>query len=105
MSRERRDTVPAPPVPSVNPTAVLRDELEARLAEAAVAIWRDDSGLWQGLLIEDGVAKTYTIEMWEGEARAWLKRAKAAVATGAWIPTVCPRCGHVRLTPSTCAHC
>jgi len=102
--REQRDTVPAPPVPSTNPTAKMRGELEA-LRGTNVAILREESGLWRGIVIENGVANYHTIELWEAEARAWLHKAESAAKRSAWIPTVCPRCAGVRVTPGLCGGC
>lgn len=70
-----------------------------------VAILREDSGLWRGLTIEDGVAKLYTPELWEAEARMWLEQARPAAVLNAWIPTICPRCCKVRVTPGLCESC
>jgi len=101
---DQRDTVPAPPVPSTNPTAKMRGELEA-LRGTNVAILREESGLWRGIVIENGVANYHTIELWEAEARAWLHKAESAAKRSAWIPTVCPRCAGVRVTPGLCGGC
>ena len=71
----------------------------------SVAILREDSGLWRGIVIENGVANYHTIELWEAEARAWLHKAESAAKRSAWIPTVCPRCAGVRVTPGLCGGC
>jgi len=100
-----RDTVPAPPVPSTNPTADMRKGLEANVREKSVAIMRSGWGLWRGVTIEDHVVTAYTIELDDDEAHQWLRAAKNAARAGAWIPTVCPRCAHPRDTPDLCSKC
>lgn len=99
--RHDRPTVPSMPAVSSNPTAELRKQFD----RSKVAIMRQHGGPWLGLVIEDGVAKPYTVELWEVDARRWLAKAQAAAERGSWIPTVCPRCSHVRLTPDICDHC
>ena len=100
-NKRDRPTVPVMPVPSDNPTGSLRKQVD----RSKVAIVRLESGTWRGLLLEDGVATFYTCELWEADARRWLVKAQAASVQGTWIPTVCPRCSQIRLTPSVCETC
>jgi hypothetical protein len=104
--RDQRDTVPAMPVPSRNPIAEMREQLEGNVRERSVAIMEDQPHIWVGLVIDDnGRATRYTVPLMEDEAQAWLLVARRRAWHGAWIPTVCPKCDSIRISPGICETC
>ena len=99
---DERDTVPAPPVPSTNPTAELRRRLDA----STIAIFQSlvMPGKFSGVVIAHGIGTSYTPLMEPTRARQWLEAARGAAVRGEWIPTIC-RLGHIMDTPGMCGRC
>jgi hypothetical protein len=95
---DQRDTVPAPPVPSINPTAV-----ERKLSQ--YALLGGDHGLtFVGLEILDGRALRITPMLDEERAKAWLTLVRLSVTEGTMFPEFCVK-GHLKETVGLCGTC
>jgi hypothetical protein len=101
MSEEERDTIPAPPVPSTNPMADLRRELE----ESRVAI-RHTPTRFHGIMRRvDGVYHDVTPPIYHLDiAEEWQRRARHSISYGSSFPSFCLK-GHLKETPGICGSC
>ena len=97
MSTEERDTVPAPPVPSTNPTAI-----ERKLNRYAIFGRKDST--YCGIEILDGIATRITPLITEDAAHEWLHRAQLSAVRGTMFPEFCVR-GHLKETVGLCGRC
>jgi hypothetical protein len=98
---ETRDTVPAPPVPSTNPIAELRRELE----ESRVNI-RSTPTRYHGVQqMDDGTMHDMTPPIFKFEiAQEWIRRARHSISYGSAFPDFC-RGNHLQTTPGLCEQC
>jgi hypothetical protein len=97
------DTIPAPPVPSVNPVAELRRQVD----ESAVALRRVPSLGEQRFVGMQSIGPYFddvTPYMDPKDAFAWLAGARAAITGGSVPPEFCIN-GHLKTTPGLCGHC
>ena len=98
-----KDTIPAPPVESVNPVAELRRQVD----EGAVALRRVTTlGGWSYVGMQSiGVYFTdVTPHMEPEDAFKWLSGAKYSITSGGAFPSFCIN-GHLKTTPGVCGHC
>ena len=92
------DTIPAPPVASINPTAV-----ERRLSRYAIYSSRDDM-IFVGLEIENGRAVRITPRLDMGLAKRWLALVQLSVTEGTMFPEFCVN-SHLKDTVGLCGLC
>lgn len=104
IDKAELQTIPAPP-PKRDVVEEVKSELSRLRAASRVCIKPQPCRLFVGLVITNHVALEYTGSMTNDEAHEWLRAALPAASKGAWIPTVCGRCGKPRQTPSLCKHC
>jgi hypothetical protein len=100
---EERDTIPAPPVPSVNPVAELRRQVD----ESAVAVRRVTSlgdQRYVGMQSMGFWFDDVTPHMDSDDACAWLSAARAAITHGSVPPEFCIN-RHLKTTTGLCGHC
>lgn len=105
--RTERDTVPAPPVASSNPTAELRKSIEASdvVVRRTKSSWGGDGGGWVGMKRrEAGIYEDVTPELTADAAMEWLRRARLSIREGTVFPAFC-RNGHLKETYGVCATC
>jgi hypothetical protein len=100
------DTIPAPPVPSINPTAELRRELE----ESSVAVRRSGfmgDDVLIGMRRAPGTIGLYedvTPSLSTAAAIEWLRVARLSVTQGTMFPEFCVK-GHLKETVGICGRC
>jgi hypothetical protein len=99
-----RDTVPAPPVPSTNPTADLRRKLEqgyAGVREDANAV-----GPVRFVCMKRIESIFYDVSprVTKETAYAWLTAARLALTDGTMEPEFCQK-GHLKVTHGLCGTC
>jgi len=97
MSLEERDTIPAPPVPSINP-----HDVERKRNRYAIFGRRDST--YCGIEVLDGIAKRITPLTTEDVAHEWLHRAQLSAVHGTMFPEFCER-GHLKETVGLCGQC
>ena len=99
-----KDTIPAPPVESVNPVAELRRQVD----ESAVALRRVSvlgGYRYVGMQVKLGsYFEDVTPHMVDVDAYAWLSRARASISCGTVFPEFCIN-AHLKTTPGLCAVC
>jgi hypothetical protein len=100
------DTIPAPPVPSTNPTAELRRELEeSTVALRQSGFFGDD--VFIGMRRVPGISGVYddvTPSLSAAAAVEWLRVARLSVTDGTMFPEFCVK-GHLKETVGICGTC
>jgi hypothetical protein len=95
------DTIPAPPVPSTNPTALLRRLLE----ESRVNIRATPTRFHGVKLMQDGTMHDVTPPIYHKDiAEEWLRRARYSISFGSMFPEFCEK-GHLKVTSGLCGQC
>ena len=94
------DTIPAPPVPSINPTAVER-KLSRYVIYGGTGLYEEQ---FVGLEIEDGMALRITPMLDAERAKHWLKLVQLSVTEGTMFPEFCQK-GHLKETVGICGRC
>ena len=98
------DTIPAPPVPSTNPTAELRRKLD----ESYAGIREDTPAIGPVRFVcmkrIEGIFYDVSGRVTRHTAYAWLTAARLAITDGTVPPEFCQK-GHLKTTTGLCGTC